>query len=63
MIHIGELTLEERGAIELLHSAMRRLADRYSVGGDWRTHHQAAYNLLAQKVTELLVQAGERGSE
>ena len=62
MIHVGELSLEERGAMELLESARSYLADKYSddrVG--WNEfHHMTAYNLLRELVTQLRVDAAAR---
>ena len=61
MIHAGEILLEERGAIELLHSAMHYLADSYSDGCEWRElHHMAAHNLLREKVISIQVDVCSR---
>jgi hypothetical protein len=60
MIHLGELSLEERGAMEIMHSAMQYISDRYAVGGFDTKAHREAYNVLPDKVTEIRVQAAKR---
>ena len=65
MIHVGNLTLKERGAMELLESARSYLSEKYlndgiGIGEDF--HHMAAYNLLRELVTQIRVQAAERKS-
>jgi len=63
VIHVGELTLEERGAMELLESARGYLADHYSTRDrcEWsEPHYMTASNLLRELITQLRVQAAER---
>jgi len=61
MIHVGELSLEERGAMELLESARSYLAEWYASGGDWREyHHMTASTLLRELVTAIRVDAAAR---
>jgi len=64
MIHAGELSLEERGAMELLESARIYLSSRYSTNaGDWdEFHHMTAYNLLRENVTAIRVEVANRGT-
>ena len=62
MIHVGNLTLKERGAMELLESARSYLSEKYLNDGLGDFQHMAAYNLLREHVTQLRVQAAERTS-
>ena len=66
MIHTQEISLEERGAHELLESAMRYLVDRYADATrcNWNEfHYMTAYNILREKAIAIQVDACNRRTE
>ena len=63
MIHTAEISLEQRGAHELLESTMRYLVDRYADATrcDWNEfHYMTAYNILRERAIAIQVDACNR---